>query len=927
MWLPWGMLLVQTKSAASFAPSDGGATWQKVLYRSDKAGAVDLSIDAQNPSILYASIWQTYRNFWELSSGGPDSGLWRSLDGGDTWQEISLNKGFPQTLKGKIGVVASPVKAGRVWAIVEAKDASGLYRSEDFGATWQLTTEMPELLCRPWYYMHVFADPQDEDTVYVLNLDMHKSTDGGKTFTTIPTPHGDNHDLWIDPRNNRRMIEGNDGGACVSFNAAESFSTIYNQSTAQFYHMDVDNQFPYRVYGTQQDNSSISVPSDTIGGAITWADCYVAGTGESGYIAVHPQDPNIVYVGAVGSSPGGQGSLQRYDRRSEQIQLVNVWPEDLHGRNIGEAKYRFPWTFPVLFSPHDSNVLYTCGNVVFRSTNGGHSWEPLSPDLTRADVSKLGPSGGPITLDTSGAEFYATIYTFRESPHAPGLFWAGSDDGLVHISRDGGKSWQNITPRDLPEWSFIRTVEPSPFEPATCYLAATRYKLDDNAPYLYKTTDYGLTWTRITEGIPADDFTRVIRCDPNARGVLYAGTETGLYVSTDDGASWLRWQSNLPVSPVYDLRVKDTDLVVATHGRGFWIGDDLSLLYQGIQDRADGAPRPSPLAPRLYAPRRTYRILPDLFGDWLPAEGKIYGLGSGGTVVAKKTETGHIKRTFLDAGEGATRGVVVTYHLADAPAEDVKATLTFLGQDGAVIREFAPKPAGYDKWDEKKKGMDPGPWISLKAGMNRFVWNLRFPGAVKVLGNKTAGEVNEGPYVLPGYYQVRLTVGDHSVTEWFEVVNDPRVATPLADLAEQQQLLLRIRDKVSDAHRSVTRLRDVREQIEGWRKRLGDQAAIVSSADGVLKKLAEIEDKLILPGDQKVTYSLVMRSRLNAALATVFPVVGSADARPTVQAYEIVKFYADQIDAELAKLDDVIAADVAQFNALVSAASIPAVIV
>ncbi len=903
-----------------FRSKDGGATWEKVLYVSDKAGAVDLCIDLQNPDILYASIWQVYRNFWELSSGGPDSGLWRSLDGGDAWERISDNKGFPQTLKGKIGVAASPVKAGRVWAIVEAKDASGLYRSEDFGATWERMTDNPDLLARPWYYMHIYADPQDEETVYVLNLGMHKSTDGGKTFTEIPTPHGDNHDLWIDPRNNRRMIEGNDGGACISFNGGESFSTIYNQMTAQFYHMDVDDEFPYRVYGTQQDNSSICVPSDALSGAITWADCEVVGTGESGYIAVKPDDVNTVYVGAVGSSPGGQGALQKVDRISGQIQLVNVWPEDLHGRGVGEAKIRFPWTFPIVFSPHDPNVLYACGNQVFRSTNGGHSWEAISPDLTRADMSKLGPSGGPITLDTSGAEHYATIYAFCESPHEPGVFMAGSDDGLVHISRDGGASWQNVTPPDLPEWSYIRTVEPSPFDPATWYVAATRYKLDDPAPYLYKTTDYGATWTPITDGIPADDYVRVIRCDPNRRGVLYAGTELGLYVSFDDGASWRRWRSNLPVAPIYDMKIKNDDLVLATHGRSFWIGDNLTLLYQGL----DAAAKENAGA-TLFAPRRTYRILPDLFADWMPAEGKIYsvGLGSGATILARKTETGQIERTFLDAGEGAPRGAVIDYFLPEAPAAETPVLLEILDERGAVLRSYGRKPADYDRWDDKRKGMEPGPWLPLNAGMNRFVWNLRLPGATKVPGNKTAAAANEGPFVLPGRYQVRLRVGDVVQTQTFEVVNDPRVRVSMADLQEQFALLLRIRDKISAIHEAVNRLRNVREQVELWRKRAGDQPTIDAAANSLLEKLAAIEDALILPGDQKVTYSLIVRSRLNEALASVIPIVGSADARPTEQAYPIVEHYSAQIDAQLAALESTLREDVARLNQAIQEANLP----
>ncbi|HXF62155.1 MAG TPA: glycosyl hydrolase, partial [Caldilineaceae bacterium] len=841
-----------------------------------------------------------------------------------TWSEISDRPGFPKGLKGKIGVAASPAKAGRVWAIVEAKEEPGFYRSDDYGESWTLLTDLPDLRQRPWYYCHVIADPQDADTVYVLNLSMWKSTDGGKTFSEVGTPHGDNHDLWIDPRNNRRMIEGNDGGACVSFNGGETFSTIYNQLTAQFYHLDVDNQFPYRVYGTQQDNSSISVPSDTISGAIAWADCHVAGTGESGYIAVKPDDPNIVYVGAVGSSPGGLGALQRYDHRTGQIQLVNVWPEATGGVGVKAYKYRFPWTYPILFSPHDPGVLYTCANVAFRSTDEGHSWQPFSPDLTRNDETKMEASGGPITLDTSGAEHYGTISTFRESPHEAGVFWAGSDDGLVHLSRDGGQSWQNVTPPDLPEWSLVRTVEPSPHDPATLYLAATRYKLDDPAPYLYKTSDYGATWQKIVEGIPADDYTRVIRADPNHRGLLYAGTETGLYVSLDDGASWRRWQGNLPVAPIYDLAIKGSDLVAATHGRSFWILDDLTPLYQLMDAQQSAAADEL----RLFRPRAAYRILPDLFAAWTTSEGRGYSVGLGAPAIftAKKTEHGQVERRFFDAGQGAPRGAILYYHL---PAEvDAKTPirLEILDGQGQVIRTIKPKPEGYDKLDEKEKSLDTGPWLPVKPGFNRFVWDLRYEGAVRVPGNKTATESLLGPLALPGEYQVRLTVGEQSVSAPLPIVNDPRVQTAQADLEAQHALLLRIRDKISDAHRGVLKLRDLREQVQGWRKRLVEDKAIVAAADAALGKLEKIEDALILPGEQKNVYGLVQRPRLNSALASLISVVASADAKPTASAVQLVDHYSGLVDEQLAQLQAVIEGEVAALNTLLRERATPAII-
>jgi photosystem II stability/assembly factor-like uncharacterized protein len=913
-----------------YRSQDGGKSWQKVLYKSDKAGAVDLSFDPHHPAVIYASIWQTHRNFWELSSGGPDSGLWKSSDGGDSWQEISRAPGLPQTgLLGKIGVAASPAQPGRVWALLESTEAPGLYRSDDYGATWQKLTDKQDLRYRPWYYSHLIADPVDPDTIYVMNLGAWKSTDGGKTFEQIPTPHGDNHDLWIDPNNNQRMIQGNDGGACISFNGGATFSSIYNQLTAQFYNIAVDNQWPYRVYGTQQDNSSISVPSDAPDGAITWGDCYAAGTGESGFIAVHPEDANIVYVGAVGSSPGGGGALQRYDHRTGHIQLVNVWPESYGGIGPKELKYRFPWTFPILFSPHDPGVLYTTGNVVFRSRDEGMSWEPISPDLTRNDPSKLEPSGGPITKDTSGAEHYCTISTLRESPHEPGVLWSGSDDGLVYLSKDGGANWQNVTPPDLPEWSFIRTVEPSPHDPATLYLAATRYKLDDPAPYLYKTNDYGQTWQKIVNGLPADDYTRVIRADPTVPGLLYAGTETGVYLSLNDGGSWYRWESNLPVTPVYDLLIKDNELVAGTHGRSIWIMDDLTQLYQFADAAAATASAPA----YLFAPRPTYRVLPDLFSAFFPPdEGKSYGIGLGKAVMSesKKNEFGQLETTILDGGKGRERGVVVNYWLAAALTAESKLSLSFLDANGGLIREFKTKPADYDKLDDKAKALDPGPWLPTKPGMNRFVWDMRYPGATKVPGNKTAGEANQGPLVLPGTYTVRLTLGDQTLTQPVTIVNDPRVQTPIDQLQAQLALLQEIYGKISACHQGINLLRDVRTQAKSWAERVGKREqgkAIVEAAEALVKKLDAIEDVLILPGEQTDTFGLNRRVRLNAKLSALIPIVASADRAPTRQARELYTVYAGQIDEQLAQLQAVLDSDLEALNSLIQETSLPAILV
>jgi photosystem II stability/assembly factor-like uncharacterized protein len=907
-----------------FRSTDGGKSWDKILYVSEKAGAVDLSIDPQNPEILYASFWETHRHFWELSSGGPGSGLWKSTDGGDSWTDISRAKGLPKEgLLGKIGVSASPAQAGRLWALVESQNDPGLYRSDDFGGSWQLVSDNPELRQRPWYYMHVFADPQDSETVYVLNLNFWKSVDGGKNFTEIATAHGDNHALWIDPKNNRRLIEGHDGGAGVSFNGGESFSSVYNQLTAQFYRMDVDDHFPFRVYGTQQDNSSVRVPTDTSDGGIGWRDCEITGTGESGFIAVDPKDSDIVYVGAIGSSPGGQGSLQRADLRSGQIRLVNVWPEATGGDIAPkDMRYRFPWTFPLLFSPHDPNVLYACGNHVWRSRDDGQNWEQISPDLTRNDPSKQGASGGSITWDTSGAETYCTLACFRESPHEPGVFWASSDDGLVHLSRDGGKSWANVTPPGLPDWIYWQTVEPSPHDSATAYLAGTRYKLDDNTPYLFKTSDYGASWTAISDGIPADDFTRVIRCDPTTPGLLFAGTETGLYVSQDDGASWQRWETGLPVVPFYDLRVKGGALVAATHGRSFWVLDDLTPLRGSEQSAVNSEQS----AVRLFRPLDAVRVLPDLFADWLSTEGKVYSMASNATYIASTDEeTGQAVRTYLDSGQGAPRGAILHYQISNTLADGVSPKLEILDSSGQVIRSFGPKPAGWDKRDDAEKALEPGPWIPVRAGLNRFVWDLREEGATRIKGNKTGGEAVKGPFVLPGDYTVRLTVGGESFSQPLRVVKDPRVVVSDEALREQHDALVAVRGQLNSLYENVVNLRRVHAQVTGWKERLAGNESAVKAADELLAKLAVVEDALILPGEQKNVYGLLVRPRLNAKLATVISNINSADGRPTASAAALVAEYSGAINQQLGELHQILSEDVGEFNELVRGADLPAV--
>ncbi|MCE7979678.1 MAG: glycosyl hydrolase [Caldilinea sp. CFX5] len=900
-----------------FRSKDGGKSWEKVLYKSDKAGAVDLSLDRNNPRILYAAIYETVRNFWSLTSGGPDTGLWKSTDGGDTWTEITANPGMPTGLLGKIGVTASPAKADRVWAIIEAKDEkAGVYRSDNGGATWEQLTGNRDLIQRPWYYCHIFADPQDTDTVYINNLKMWKSVDGGKNYSEITTPHGDNHDLWIDPHDPQRMINGNDGGACVSFNGGASWSTIYNQLTGQFYHLDVDNRYPYHVYGTQQDNSSIGVPSATEKGGIPWTDCYAAGTGESGYIAVNPVDPNIVFVGAVGSSPGGGGALQRYDHRTKQIRLVTVWPELYTGWGADSMKYRFPWTFPITFSPHDAGVLYTCGNHVFRTTDEGSSWEVISPDLTRNDASKLGPSGGEITLDTSGAEHYCTISAFVESRHERGVLWAGSDDGLLHLSRDGGANWQNVTPPDLPEWSFITALEQSPHAAGTLYLSATRYKLDDYSPYLFKTTDYGATWQRIDGSFPTyqgrRQITRVIREDAVTQGLLFVGTETGLYFSLDDGATWQRMMSNLPIAPIYDLLIKEGDLVVATHGRAFWLLDDITPL------RVAKVSLENANAAILFAPRPTTRLTLGWSVNMFRGPGKNYmmGLGSAITFLEEKGENNEQKRLMLDAGENPPQGVIIYYWLADAPSAPIK--LTILDSAGKAIKSFSSKSADTPKDDVT---------LPAKAGLNRFIWDMRYPDAVKVQNDPTTEKAVTGPRAAPGNYQVQLTVGEETQQAPFVIQVDPRMVVSQADLDAQFALWQQITDKIAETHTAINKVRKIRSQLDGWIERAGDNRQISDAARSLQEKLTTIERELIQTDAKSSNDRLRLPARLNTKLIGLISIVAAADVRPPQQAYQVFGHLGSQVDEQLALLDGIIGDDLVAFNDLVLSAHLTPVTV
>jgi len=886
-----------------FRSKDGGKTWEKVLSRGNKAGAIDLIIDPSNPNILYAGFWEVYRKPWTLESGGPGGGIFKSTDGGDTWNELTRNNGLPKGTVGKIGIAVSPVNSDRIWAIVEAEDG-GVFRSDNGGTTWTRINEERRLRQRAWYYTRIYADPKNVDTVYVLNTGFYRSNDGGRTFTPIGVPHGDNHDLWIAPDDPNRMIESNDGGSNVSFNGGRSW-TEQDQPTAQFYRVALDNDFPYNVYGAQQDNSTVRIASRNTEGGIGTSDWYDVGGGESGWIAPSPKDSQIVYAGSYG------GLTTRSDHRTGQQRDINPYPNNPMGSGADVLKYRFQWNFPLLFSPHDPNKLYTAANVLFMSTDEGSSWQVISPDLTRNDKSKQASSGGPITKDNTSIEYYGTIFTVMESPVQAGTIWTGSDDGLVQLTRDGGKNWSNVTPDKniMPEWIQINSLEASPHDPATAYVAATMYKWDDYKPYLYRTNDYGKTWKKITNGIPDTTFTRVIREDPNKRGLLYAGTETGMYVSFDNGDHWQSMQLNLPIVPITDLAIqkREKELVVATQGRAFWILDDLPVLH----DMMDAGGFSAAKETRLYKPKESYRM---------PGGG--FPLGPTATL-----------------GRNPANGVVVYYSLKAKPTADVD--LEFLDSAGKSVRKFtahvrkqgegaAQAPAGPPPGEGGFGGGGAPPPVPVEVGLNRFVWDARYPDAVRFPGMILWAGETRGPKLPPGTYQVKLTVEGKSYTQNFEIKADPRLTTTPADYAKQLELGLKIRDKLSETHNAIIQIRDVRKQVEDLLKRVAGQPnfKVVNDAGTALnKKLTTIEEALYQTKNQSSQDPLNFPIRLNNKLAALGGVVGSAESAPTAQSYAVYDEVVTQIDAELRKLAQLTQTDVPAFNQLVRDQNIPAVVV
>jgi photosystem II stability/assembly factor-like uncharacterized protein len=882
-----GHLYGPSKERGVFRSKDGGNTWEKILFVNDEVGACDLILDPANPRIVYASTWRVKRTPYSLESGGPGSGLWKSTDGGDTWTEITRKPGLPKGTIGIIGVAVSPVDSDRVWAIVEAEDG-GVFRSDDGGEKWTRLNQDTNLRQRAWYYTRIYAGTRNKDEVYVVNVQMWRSNDGGKTYSPIRAPHGDFHDLWIDPDDPDRLIVANDGGAQVSFNHGKTWSTYHNQPTAQFYRVTTDNYFPYRIYGAQQDNSTVRILSRTDGFAIDEHDWEPTAGSESGWLAPHLDDPDIVYGGNY------SGYIGRRNHRTKENRVVTVWPDEPIGHGAANLKYRFQWNFPIFFSPHDPRILYAAGNVLFKTTNEGQSWQAISDDLTRNDKSKLGPSGGPITKDNTSVEYYCTIFAAAESPLEKGLLWCGSDDGLIHVSKDAGKNWTKVTPPDLPEWAQINSIEPHPTIKGGLYVAATCYKLDDFRPYLYRTTDYGKTWKRIVTGIDKQHFTRVVRADPGRAGLLYAGTEQGMYISFDDGEHWQSLQLNLPIVPITDVAIKNNDLIVATQGRSFWVLDDLTVLHQLRPELTQ-----KPLA--ALAPRATYR-LPGFGGDF-----------------PSKT-----------AGQNPPSGAVIYFYLQKAPTKDAPLSVEILDKDGKVIRRAtmadpAKEPAKAPP--KQGKGRDPqSDELKATAGLNRVVWNLYyqrpedFPGMV-LWGGLAA------PRAVPGTYQARFRLGKEEQTVKIEVLPDPRTTASVKDMQEQFDFVADVGAKLTEAHRSIKKLRDVREQLQTIVKRLDKEkhAEAVKSARAMIKTMTAAEEALHQTKAKAPQDVLNYPVRLNNKLSSLAGAMAAGDHRPTDQAVKLKRELFAAVDAELSRLRQVFTEELPRFNETLRRLEVPAV--
>lgn len=867
-----GQPFSQNEERGVYRTIDGGKTWERVLYISPKTGAGDLIMDPNNPRVLYAAAYTAQRKPWTIISGSEESALYKTVDGGDHW--VKLTGGLPEGVVGRIGVTVSPANSSRVWAIVEAEEG-GIFRSEDAGETWTLlkTNMTRKLYQRGWYYMHIFADPKDQNRVYVLNVDQFRSNDGGITWEEIHPPHGDGHDLWIHPDDPRIMIMGNDGGATVSLDDAKTWSTQANQPTSEFYYVYTDDSFPYRVYGPQQDDTTISIPSRDIYGLTDTEHWRDVGGCEDGHIAFDPKDPTIVYAGCYG------GEITRWNVKTYETRYIMHYPQMEIGLAPRDLRYRFNWNAPIRLSPHNPKVLYHASQFIHRSTDEGYSWEIISPDLSRNDKSKQDYAGEPITYENTGIEVYSNVISFEESPHKAGLMWAGSDDGLVHISQDNGKSWQNITPQGVPAYATVNSIELSPHDPGRTFITVLNYKLGDSKPYIFRTNDYGKTWSLLTDGkngISIDNPTRVVREDPERKGLLYAGTEKGMVVSFDDGRSWQSLQLNLPIVPITDLKIHNDDLVISTQGRSFWILDDISVIRQLANGSVTGS------EPHLFQPRPTYRI----------------------------------RQSRSDANP--PNGVLLFYYFPENVTDEV--TLEISDSNSALIASFSSDqdpdvnpefPYGImGRYEGDRK-------VEKKKGLNRFVWDLRYPPVDFVEGAIVWGYLG-GTRVAPGKYKATIKSGDWTQTQEFDVLKDPRFPATQEDLQEQTNVMLRAQSLLNDIYRGVKVIRSIRQQTSDAADLLAetgrDETAFRNMAEELQKKLSAIEEELMQPRNEADQDTENYPTKLDNQLAYVYMQMNDADSRPGSGQVERINDLEKEIKTQLGLLNAIIETDCGVWN-------------
>ena len=871
------------KERGIFRTADGGKTWTNVLFKDENTGGIDIVFDPHNPNIVFASLWQARRQPWFFSSGGPGSGLYRSEDNGVTWKQLQGN-GLPDGILGRIGISVSGADANRIYAIIEAKEG-GIYRSDDAGQNWTRINDDGRFRQRAWYFSKIYADPKSPDTVYVLNTGAFKSVDGGKTFNLLPARHGDHHGLWIDPKDPNRIGNANDGGVAISIDGGKTWTTQNNQPTAQFYHVAVDNAFPYHIYGAQQDNSNVCIASRTDSGVIGPQDWYSAGDGECGFVIPDPRDWHIIYSNS-------EGYTVRYNKTKEDDQDISPVPIDNSGHGAIDLIHRFQWVTPLVLSPHNPDVLYTAAECVFKSTDDGQNWTKISDDLTRNDKSKQQPSGGPLTNDITSVEYYDTVFALAESPVDKGTLWAGSDDGLIHISTDDGGHWTNVSP-NMPEWSTVDLIEASPSDGKTAYAAVDRHKLDDFKPYIFKTTDLGKTWTSIVNGIPDGAYVHAVREDPKKKELLYAGTELGVYVSFDSGAHWQPLQLNLPQSPIHDLVVKDDDLVVATHGRSFWVLDNITPLRQvtAQSGNTDFV---------LYQPETALRLhYPEEFDKRQPV------------------------------GDNPPPGAMIDYYLKTAPKEEI--TMDILDAQGKVVRHLSNK--------EKKEGEQPPEWpdrvervktIPAKEGMNRFAWDLRYNDPVQIPGAFYSGNGPKGPLALPGDYQIKLTVAGKSQTAPLKVMIDPRNKGSEPALQKQFALSTQVNDRISQLHQAVNEIRDIKAQIKTLHFRFADDAkfkSALTAADELDKKMSDVEKELIQVNMKGSEANLAFPSMLNERFDAFSHFIDSGDTNPPTKAQlDVFQKLSDQLDQQLKSWAQIKSDELPKVSGMIKQLDLPALL-